>query len=51
MFLTPHGALAFHDGRKLFAYSFLLYIAPLCFNSAGNCSHMVSYPAWHHCVS
>ena len=51
MFLTRHGAPAFHGGRKLFAYSFLLYIAPLCFNSTGNYSRMVSYPAWHHCVS
>lgn len=24
---------------------------PLRFMAAGNYSHMVSYPAWHHCVS
>ena len=26
-------------------------MGPLCFNSTGNYSRMVSYPAWHHCVS
>ena len=26
-------------------------MGPLRFTSTGNCSHMVSYPAWHHCVS
>lgn len=26
-------------------------MGPLRFTSTGNCSHMVSYTAWHHCVS
>ena len=46
-----HGAIAFHLNRKLFAYSFLSDMVPLCFIPAGNFSRMVSCPAWHHCVS
>ncbi len=41
----------FHTDRKLFAYGFLLDMAPMCFISVGNYSRMVSYPAWHCCVS
>lgn len=26
-------------------------MGPLRFMAAGNFPHMVSYPAWHHCVS
>ena len=26
-------------------------MGPLRFMTAGNFSHMVSYPAWHHCIS
>ena len=46
-----HGSIAFHHGRKLFAYSFLSDMVPLRFIPAGNFSQMVSHPAWHHCVS
>ena len=45
------GGIAFLTGRKLFAYSFLLGVAPLCFLPAGNYSRRVSCSAWLHCVS
>ena len=50
-FPIRHGAATFHTGRKLFAYSFLSGMAPLRFISIGNYSHIVSCPAWLHCVS
>ena len=50
-FPIRHGAIAFHTGRKLFAYSFPSGMAPLRFISTGNFSQIVSYPAWRHCVS
>jgi hypothetical protein len=50
-FPVRHGAIAFHTGRKLFAYSFLSGMAPLRFISAGNFSQMVSYPTWCRYVS
>ena len=37
-FPVRHGSIAFHRGRKLFAYSFLSGMAPLCFIAAGNFS-------------
>jgi hypothetical protein len=40
-----------HTDRKLFAYGFLFGLAPVRFISAGNYLRMVSYPAWHCCVS
>ncbi len=40
-----------HTDRKLFAYGFLSDLAPVCFIPTGNYSRMVSYPAWHCCVS
>ena len=43
--------MAFHIGRKLFAYGFLFGLGQMCFVSTGNCLRMVSYPAWHQCVS
>ena len=33
------------------AMDFLLDMAPLCFLPAGNCLRIVSYSAWHYCVS
>jgi hypothetical protein len=50
-FPTRHGTIVFHRGRKLFAKGFLLGMAPLSFTAAGNYSRIVSYSAWHHCVS
>ena len=50
-FPTRHGIKVFHTGRKLFAYGFLFGLAPVRFISAGNYLRMVSYPAWHCCVS
>ena len=50
-FPTRHGTAVFHAGRKLFADSFLLDMAPLCFLPAGNCLRRVSYSTWHHRVS
>mgnify|MGYP007005709253 CR=1 FL=1 len=50
-FPVCHGSIVFHTNRKLFAYSFLSGIAPLCFTSVGNFSPMVSYSAWPYCVS
>jgi len=41
----------FLTGRKLFAYSFLLDVAPLCFLPTGNCLRRVSCSTWLHCVS
>ena len=43
--------VAFLTGRKLFAYSFQLGMAPLCFLSAGNYSRRVSYSTWLRCIS
>ena len=43
--------MVFLTDRKLFAYSFLLDLAPLCFLPAGNYSRRVSCSAWLHCVS
>ena len=43
-FPIRHGSIAFHTGRKLFAYSFLSDMVPLRFISTGNYSRMVSYP-------
>ena len=43
--------IAFLTGRKLFAYSFLLGVAPLCFLSTRNCLRRVSYSTWHCGVS
>ena len=40
------GAMVIHDGRKLFADSFLSGMKPMCFIATGNCWQMVSYPAW-----
>ena len=55
---TRHGSVVFHRGRKLFAGRFLDSarndredMAPSCFTSAGNWSHIVSYPAWLRCAS
>ena len=45
------GSTVFLADRKLVAYSFLSGVAPLCFISIGNYSHIVSYPVWHRCVS
>ncbi len=45
------GTMAFHTGRKLFAYGFLSGLAPWHFIPAGNCLRMVSYSAWDRCVS
>ena len=50
-FPIRHDAIAFHLNRKLFAYSFLSDMVPLCFIPTGNFSRMVSYPTWLHCVS
>ena len=50
-FPIRHSSIVFHLSRKLFAYSFLLGIAPLCFTPAGNLSQAVSCPTWLHCVS
>ena len=44
-------AIVFQCDRKLFADSFLLGMATLCFLPAGNCLRIVSYSAWQHCVS
>ena len=44
-FPTRCGTSVFLANRKLFAYSFLSGIAPLCFISIGNYSRMVSCPA------
>ena len=46
-----HGSTVFHRGRKLFANGFPSGIAPLRFIPTGNYSHIVSCPAWLHCVS
>ena len=45
------GTDVFHTDRKLFAYGFLLDMASMCFIPIENYSLMVSYPAWHQCVS
>ena len=45
------GTVVFLTDRQLFAYSFLLDVAPLCFLPAGNYSRRVSYSTWLHCVS
>ena len=50
-FPTRRGSTVFLTGRKLFAYSFLLGVAPLYFLPAGNCLRRVSYSTWLHCVS
>ena len=50
-FPIRHGSIAFHTGRKLFANGFPSDMVPLRFIPAGNCSPIVSYPAWLHCVS
>ena len=60
-FPIRHGSIAFHTDGKLFAYSFLSGMAPLCFIAAGNFSTGdFSTPlrsarndrtAWCHCVS
>ena len=43
-FPVRHGSIVFHTNRKLFAYSFLLGMALLCFTSTGNFSPIVSCP-------
>ena len=50
-FPLRHGAIAFHTNRKLFANGFQSGMTPLCFIAAGNYSHIISCPAWLHCVS
>ena len=50
-FPVRHDSTAFHLYRKLFAYSFLSAMAPLCFTPAGNFLQTVSCPTWLHCVS
>jgi len=45
------GTAAFHTDRKLSAYGFLSGLALLRFIPTGNYPRMVSYPAWHCCVS
>ena len=50
-FPTRHGTAVFLAGRKLFADSFLLGMAPLCFLPTGKYLRRVSCSAWHHCVS
>ena len=45
------GTDVFHTDRKLFAYGFLFGLGQTCFIPTGNCLRMVSYPAWHCCVS
>ena len=50
-FPTRRGSIVFLADRKLFAYSFLLGMAPLCFLSTGNYSRRVSCSTWLHCVS
>ena len=44
-------AIVFQCDRKLFADSFLLGMALLCFLPTGNYLRMVSCATWHHCVS
>ena len=46
-----HSSTVFHCDRKLFAKGFLFDLAPPCFLPTGNCLRIVSYSAWHHCVS
>ena len=50
-FPVRHDTDVLHTGRKLFAYGFLLDMASLCFMTTGNYLRMISYPAWHCCVS
>ena len=50
-FPTRHGTIVFQHDRKLFAKGFLLGMAPLTFTAARNYLRIVSYPAWHHCLS
>ena len=45
------GTDVFHTDRKLVAKGFLFGLAPWHFIPAGNCLRMVSYSAWHQCVS
>ena len=45
------GTDVFHTGKKLLAKGFLSGLAPVCFTPIGNCLRMVSYSAWHQCVS
>ena len=50
-FPARRGTVVFLIDRKLFAYSFLPGVAPLCFLPTGNCLRRVSYSTWPHCVS
>ena len=50
-FPIRHDITVFLTGRKLFADSFLLGMALLCFLPAGNCLLRVSCSTWHHCIS
>ena len=50
-FPARRGSIVFLTGRKLFAYSFLLDVAPLCFLPTGNCLRRVSCSTWHCSVS
>ena len=50
-FPARRDTVVFLTGRKLFAYSFQLGMAPLCFLSAGNYLRRVSYSTWLRCIS
>ena len=50
-FPVRFGTAVFHISKKLFAYGFLFSLGRMCFIPTGNYSRMVSYPAWHCCVS
>ena len=50
-FPARRGSTVFLADRKLFAYSFLLDVAPLCFLPTGNCLRRGSCSTWLHCVS